>query len=211
MIAQQLFYWKDWFNISSRQDKTAILGKISPIFRSFSAYFPPMVPNPPTCLRITPISAYFSPIFRLWYPTLIINSSICCSLPFAVLPPTCLQILLIFRLFSAYFPPKIPPIFRPSCLAGLGVISLKTAKVHGSNGILKIHYFQNSRASCQAWDYRDFCIFQEESLCVHSPSGKCLIHQPMSQHFLWELNIFSNYNCNFSSYFEIVGICLKYS
>ena len=75
-----------------------------------------MVPHLPTCLRITPISAYFSPIFRLWYPILIINSSICC--PFAVFPPTCLRILLIFCLFSAYFPPKIPPIFRPSCLAG---------------------------------------------------------------------------------------------
>ena len=100
----------------SRQDKTAILGKISPIFRSFSAYFPPMVTHPPTCLRIAPISAYFSPIFRLWYPILIINSSICC--PFAIFPPTCLRILLIFRLFSAYFPPKILPIFRPSCLAG---------------------------------------------------------------------------------------------
>ena len=90
----------------TRQDKTAILGEISPIFRSFSTYFPPMVPHPPTCLRIMPISAYFSPIFCLWYPILIINSSICC--PFAVFPPTCLRILLIFRLFSAYF----PPIFR---------------------------------------------------------------------------------------------------
>ena len=55
-----------------------------------------MVPHPPTCLRITPISAYFSPIFCLWYPILIINSSICC--PFAIFPPTCLRILLIFRL-----------------------------------------------------------------------------------------------------------------
>ena len=81
------------------QDKTAILGEISPIFCSFSTYFLPMVPHPPTCLRITPISAYYSPIFRLWYPILIIISSICC--PFAVFPPTCLRILLIFRLFSA--------------------------------------------------------------------------------------------------------------
>ena len=106
-------------------------------FHLFSAHFPPIFrlwyPIRPTCLRITPISAYFClfsayfhlfftyflPIFRLWYPILIINSSmlpICCFSAHmftdsAYFPP-------IFRLFSAYFPPKIPPIFRPSCLAG---------------------------------------------------------------------------------------------
>ena len=89
-------YSRELSPTTARQDKTAIFGEISPIFHSFSAYFPPMVPHPPTCLWITPISAYFSPIFRLWYPILIINSSICC--PFAVFPPTCLRILLIFRL-----------------------------------------------------------------------------------------------------------------
>ena len=56
----------------SRQDKTAILGEISPIFRSFSAYFPPMVPHPPFLsphvygIRLfPPIFFYFPPIFRL--------------------------------------------------------------------------------------------------------------------------------------------------
>ena len=59
-----------------------------PIFRLFSAYFPP--------------------IFCLWYPILIINSS--------MLPICCFSAHVFTD--SAYFPPKIPPIFRRSCLAG---------------------------------------------------------------------------------------------
>ena len=61
---------------STRQDKTAILGEISPIFRSYSAYFPPMVPHPYYKLKhMLPICrfsahmftdfAYFPLIFRL--------------------------------------------------------------------------------------------------------------------------------------------------
>ena len=49
-----MFYWNkvetDLYtirNITSLQDRTAILGGIPPIFRSFSADFPPkMVPRP---------------------------------------------------------------------------------------------------------------------------------------------------------------------
>ena len=117
---------------SSRQDRTAILGKIFTyfplIFCRFSADGTPSAVFPPTCLRIMPISAYFRlfftyflPIFCLWYPILIINSS--------MLPISCFSahmftdvygyFPLIFRSFSAYFPPKIPPIFRRSCLAGI--------------------------------------------------------------------------------------------
>ena len=78
-----------FLDCTSRQDKTAILGEILPIFRLFSAYFLPMVPHPtflsPHVYRIhlsLPISIYFLPIFLLkWYPILAINSSmepICC-------------------------------------------------------------------------------------------------------------------------------------
>ena len=61
---------------SARQDKMVILGKISPIFRSFSTYFLSMVPHPlffcPHVYRIH----LFSPIFCLkWYPILVKNSS----------------------------------------------------------------------------------------------------------------------------------------
>ena len=51
---------------NARQDKTAILGEISPIFRSFSAYFPPMVPHLPfLSLHVYGIRL-FSSIFRLF-------------------------------------------------------------------------------------------------------------------------------------------------
>ena len=96
------------------------LGEISPIFRLFSAYGTPSAVFPHTCLRNSPISAYFLPIFSLkWYPILVINSSmepICCFSTYmftvsAYFPP-------IFRSFSAYFPPNLQPIFRRSSLAG---------------------------------------------------------------------------------------------
>ena len=103
--------------------------KFSPIFCSFSANFLPMVPYLPFLhthvyrLRLfPPIFRLFSAYFRLWYPILIINSSI---YPFAVFLPTCLRIPLIFRSFSAYFPPKIWPIFRWSCLAGNPAVSAR--------------------------------------------------------------------------------------
>ena len=46
----------------SWQDRMAILGRISPIFRSFSADGTPSAVFPPTCLQILPISANFPPI-----------------------------------------------------------------------------------------------------------------------------------------------------
>ena len=47
----------------------AILGEISIIFRLFSAYGTPSAIFPHTCLRNSPISVYFPPIFhRKWYP-----------------------------------------------------------------------------------------------------------------------------------------------
>ena len=129
-------FWNYW---TSRQDRMAILGEIFAyfplIFRRFSAIGTPSAVFPPTCLRIMdyayfrlflPIFCLFSAYFRLfftyfllifhlkWYPILIINSSI----------------LPIFRFSahmftdSAYFPPKIPPIFRRSCHAGMGDIGL---------------------------------------------------------------------------------------
>ena len=88
----------------SRQDRTAVLGGILPIFSSFLADFLPMVPHPlffhphvyKFCL-FPPVSANFLPIFCLkWYPILFINSSMVPHLPFP--PPTCLRILPIFRL-----------------------------------------------------------------------------------------------------------------
>ena len=102
--------------------------KCSPIFRSFSADFPPMVPHLPffrphvygLCL-FPPIfhlfSAYFrlffanfQPIFRLkWYPILIINSSMLPICHFA----QNLRISPIFRLFSAHFEPIFRLKFRP--------------------------------------------------------------------------------------------------
>ena len=108
--------------VCSRQDKTVILGKIFTyfplIFRRFSAYGTPSAVFPPTCLWIAPSSAYFRlffayflPIFRLWYPILIINSSM---LPICRFSAHMFTDSAYFRLFSAYF----PPIFRLSCLAG---------------------------------------------------------------------------------------------
>ena len=82
------------------------------IFRLFSTYGTPSAHMFTDYANFRLFFTYF-----LWYPILIINSSICC--PFAVFPPTCLQILLIFRLFSAYFLPKIPPIFTRPVLPGL--------------------------------------------------------------------------------------------
>ena len=83
------------------------------IFHLFSAYGTPSAVFKPTCLRNSPISAYFPP---KWYPIHVINWSICCFSAhmftvFAYFPP-------IFRSFSAYFPPDLLPIFRRSCLAG---------------------------------------------------------------------------------------------
>ena len=103
-----------FFNIS-RQDKTAILGEISPIFRSFSAYFPPMVSHLPflsphvygICL-FPPISVYFPPIFCLkWYPILVINSS--------MEPIFCFSAHMFMGF--AYFLFNLLPIFLQSCLA----------------------------------------------------------------------------------------------
>ena len=65
-------------------------------FRLFFAYFPPVVPHPYYKLKhMLPICRFYAHMFT----------------DFAYFP-------LIFHLFSAYFPPKIPPIFPPSCLAG---------------------------------------------------------------------------------------------
>ena len=106
-------------------------------FHLFSAHFPPIFRLwYPICrfsahiftdyayfCLFSPIFHLFPPIFCLFStcgtPILIINSSMLPICHFsthmftdsAYFPP-------IFRLFSAYFPPKIPPIFRPSCLAG---------------------------------------------------------------------------------------------
>ena len=109
---------------ATRQDKTAILGEISPIFRSFSTYFPPMVLHLPffhphvfgICL-FPPISAYFPPkmvphpCYKLTHGT---HLPICCFSAHmftdsAYLPP-------MFRSFSAYFSPGLSCLVI--CLAG---------------------------------------------------------------------------------------------
>ena len=60
--------WKVNNVYTPQQDKTAILGEISPIFHSFYTYFPPMVPHLPFFRPhvygihlFPPISAYFPP------------------------------------------------------------------------------------------------------------------------------------------------------
>ena len=116
-----------WHGLS-RQDRTAILGKIFTyfplIFHRFSADGTPSAVFPPTCLQITPISAYFClfstyflpisayflPIFHLWYPILIINSSM---LPICRFSAHMFTDSAYFLLFSAHFPPIFCLKFRP--------------------------------------------------------------------------------------------------
>ena len=54
----------EWHAFATRQDRTAILGGISPIFGSFSADDTPSAVFPPTCLRIPPIFRLCSAHFR---------------------------------------------------------------------------------------------------------------------------------------------------
>ena len=105
---------QDWVQLVhshayARQDRTAILDKISPIFRSFSDDDTPSAICLPTGLQIPPISADFLPIFCLkWYPILFITGSMVPHLPF--FRPHGYG----FRLFSEH----LPAIFCRSCLAG---------------------------------------------------------------------------------------------
>ena len=98
----------------SRQDRSAILGKILPIFHSFSAYFPPMVPHPIPHVYGFPYFHLFLPIICLkWYTILVINSNIvpiCCFLH------TCLLILPIFRL--TFRPISAGPVCRDVAKTG---------------------------------------------------------------------------------------------
>ena len=104
-----------YFVCPTRQDKMAILGKISPIFRLFSAY------GTPSAHMFTDY-AYFR-LFFAYFPPVVPHPyyKLKHMLPICHFSAHRLRILLIFHLFSAYFPPKILPIFRPSCLAGKGM------------------------------------------------------------------------------------------
>ena len=97
-------------SIPARQFRMAILGGISPIFRRFSADGTPSAVFPPTCLQITPISAYFPPKM-LPHPCYNLKNGTPCICH----PPTCLLIPPIFRLCSA---PNLPLIFHRSCVVG---------------------------------------------------------------------------------------------
>ena len=112
---------------TSRQDKTAILGEISPIFHLFSAFGTLSTIFLPTCLQNLPISVYFR-LFSAYFPLKIVphpcykfkhGTHLLCFSPhvygFCIFSA---YILLIFHLYSAHFPPNFLPIFRRSCLAG---------------------------------------------------------------------------------------------
>ena len=106
----------------SRQDKTAILGKILPIFCSFSAYGTPSAVFKPTCLQNSPISIYFPSIFRLkWYPSLLYKLKHGTHLLF--FRPHVYG----FCLFSAHFPPifclTFCPYFAGPVLPGFKVLT----------------------------------------------------------------------------------------
>ena len=100
------------FKFYSPARQNGDFGRILPIFRSFSTYFPPMVPHlsflsPRTCLWNLPISAYFC-LFSAYFPLNMVphpsNSSmepICCFSAHMFMDPA--YFLLIFHSFSTYF------------------------------------------------------------------------------------------------------------
>ena len=94
--------------LTNRQDRTAILGGILPMFLSFSAdYGTPSAVFLPTWLEILTISADFRPkmvphpYYKLKHGT-----------PSAIFPATCLRILPIFCPCSAHFLPIFHLTFR---------------------------------------------------------------------------------------------------
>ena len=103
-------------NRTARQDRKAILGEISPIFRSFSANFLHMVPHgvPFFHPHVYELNL-FLPIFCLkWYPILVINSSmvpICCFSAHMFTDSAYFPSM--FHSFSAYFLPIFRLTFRP--------------------------------------------------------------------------------------------------